>query len=151
MACNCDVIADEVSPQIAVDLYEQQPCPQTSYKELSKELLRILFTRCDRSTLIGAGYASNGVSGRTIPNVAGTLLFYPEHQRIIPESGIVVSVYADKDKQHLSKKQEFSEGIIPMLEESFAFISTLLGTHYERKGLIKHPRKSRFSQIGSSS
>ena len=119
--------------------YEQQPCPQISYEELSKELLGILFTRCDQSILIGAGYGSNEVSGRTISNVAGTLLFYPEHQRIIPESGIVVSVYAGEDKQHLMKKQEFSGGIIPMLEESFAFVSTLLGTHDERQGLIKHP------------
>lgn len=119
--------------------YEQQPCPQISYDELSKELLGNLFTRLDQSVLIGAGYASNEVSGKTIPNVAGTLLFYPDHHKIIPESRIVVSVYADENKRHLIKKEEFSGGIIPMLEQAFAFLSTLLGTKYEREGLKKSP------------
>ncbi|MDY0289511.1 MAG: ATP-binding protein [Sphaerochaeta sp.] len=119
--------------------YEQQPCPQISYEELSKELLGTLFSRYDQAILIGAGYGSNEVSGRTIPNVAGTLLFYPEHQKIIPESGVVVSVYATKDKRQLIKKEEFSGGIMPMLEAAYTFLSTLLGTHYEREGLIKAP------------
>lgn len=119
--------------------YEQQPCPQISYEQLSKELLGILFTRYDQATLIGAGYASNEVSGRTIPNVAGTLLFYPEHQKIVAESGIVVSLYADNDKRHLIKKEEFSGGIIPMLEQAFSFLSSLLGLHYELEGLVKRP------------
>lgn len=119
--------------------YEQQPCPQISYEQLSKELLGILFTRYDQATLIGAGYASNEVSGRTIPNVAGTLLFYPEHQKIVAESGIVVSLYADNDKRHLIKIEEFSGGIIPMLEQAFSFLSSLLGSHYELEGLVKRP------------
>ncbi len=119
--------------------YEQHPCPQLSYEDLSKELLGTLFARYDQSILIGAGYASNEVSGRTIPNVAGTLLFYPEHRKIIPESGIVVSVYADGDKRHLSKKEEFSGGIMPMLEQAFSYLSNLLGSHYERDGLVKRP------------
>ena len=119
--------------------YEQQPCPQISYEDLSKELLGKLFTSYDQSILIGAGYGSTDVSGRTIPNVAGTLLFYPEHQRIIPESGIVVSVYAGTDKKQLMKKEDFSGGLIPMLEHSYACILTLLGTQYERVGLIKQP------------
>jgi len=120
--------------------YEQQPCPQISYEHLSKELLGILFTRYDQATLIGAGYASNEVTGRTIPNVAGTLLFYPEHQRIVPESGIVISVYADEDKRHLIKKEDFTGGLIPMLETSpFHFLSSLLGSHYELEGLVKRP------------
>jgi ATP-dependent DNA helicase RecG len=119
--------------------YEQQPCPQISYEDLSKGLLGTLFTSYDQSILIGAGYGSTDVSGRTIPNVAGTLLFYPEHQRIIPESGIVVSAYAGTDKKQLMKKEDFSGGIIPMLEQSYTFISNLLGTQYEREGLVKQP------------
>jgi len=119
--------------------YEQQPCLGISYENLSKELLGVVFTSYDQSILIGTGYGSTDVSGRTIPNVAGTLLFYPEHQRIIPESGIVVSVYAGTDKKQLMKKEDFSGGIIPMLEHSYTFILTLLGTQYEREGLIKLP------------
>jgi ATP-dependent DNA helicase RecG len=119
--------------------YEQQPCPQISYEDLSKELLLNLFTKSDKSLFIGAGYASSDVSGRVIPNVAGTLLFYPDHQKIIPESGVVVSVYAGGDKRHLIKKEEFSGGIIPMLEQVYSFLLTLLGTNYEREGLIKSP------------
>lgn len=119
--------------------FEQQPCFSISYENLSKELLGAVFASFDQSILIGAGYGSTDVSGRTIPNVAGTLLFYPEHQRIIPESIIVVSVYAGTDKKQLIKKEDFSGGIIPMLEHSFAYISTLLGTQYERDGLIKQP------------
>lgn len=119
--------------------FEEQPCPQVPYEQLSPQLLAILFTGYDRSTLIGAGYALNEVSGRTIANVAGTLLFYPDHQKIIAESGVVVSVYADEGKQHLIKKEEFSGGIIPMLEQAYAFLSAQLGTHYQQDGLIKQP------------
>ena len=119
--------------------YEQQPCPQITYDDLSKDLLGNLFTRYDQSVLIGTGYASNDVSGRVIPNVAGTLLFCSAHQKIIPESQISVSVYADEDKRHLIKKEEFSGGIILMLEQTYAFLSNLLGTKYEREGLIKAP------------
>ncbi len=119
--------------------YEQRLCFGLSYENLSKELLGVVFTSYDQSILIGKGYGSTDVSGRTIPNVAGTLLFYPEHQRIIPESSIVVSVYAGTDKKQLMKKEDFSGGIIPMLEHSYTFIITLLGTQYEREGLIKQP------------
>ncbi|MDD3997875.1 MAG: ATP-binding protein [Sphaerochaetaceae bacterium] len=66
-------------------------------------------------------------------------MFYSAHQKIIPESQISVSVYADEDKRHLIKKEEFSGGIIPMLEQTYAFLSNLLGTKYEREGLIKAP------------
>ncbi len=120
--------------------FEQNPCPEISYDDLSKELLGLLFSRYDPSILIGAGYAATEVSGRTIPNVAGTLLFYPEHQKIVPESGISISAYADEGKLHLLKKEEFGGGLIPMLEQSFTYLSMLLGTEYERDGLIKRPQ-----------
>lgn len=119
--------------------YEQQPCPEISYEDLSKDLLGNLFTNYDQSILIGAGYALAEVSGRTIPNVAGTLLFYPNHQKIIAESGIAVSVYADDDKRYLIKKEDFSGGLIPMVEQVYAFIMSLLGSHYELDGLVKRP------------
>lgn len=119
--------------------YEQQPCPEISYEDLSKDLLGNLFTNYDQSILFGAGYALAEVSGRTIPNVAGTLLFYPNHQKIIAESGIAVSVYADDDKRYLIKKEDFSGGLIPMVEQVYAFIMSLLGSHYELDGLVKRP------------
>lgn len=119
--------------------YEQQPCPEISYEDLSKDLLGNLFTDYDQSILFGAGYALAEVSGRTIPNVAGTLLFYPNHQKIIAESGIAVSVYADDDKRYLIKKEDFSGGLIPMVEQVYAFIMSLLGSHYELDGLVKRP------------
>lgn len=119
--------------------YEQQPCPQISYEELSDELLALVFARKERSIFIESGYGSNDVSGRTIPNVAGVLLFYPDHPKIVPESELIISVYAGRDKQHLMKETVFSGGLIPILESSFAFLSTLLGTKYEREGLVKRP------------
>lgn len=119
--------------------YEEQPCPQVPYEQLSRELLDAIFVRCDPSILIGAGYAVNEVSGKAVANVAGTLLFYPEHTQVIPESSIVVSAYTDESKQHLIKKEEFTGGIIPMLEQAYAFLSTLLGTHYRQEGLAKQP------------
>ncbi|MCK9548598.1 MAG: putative DNA binding domain-containing protein [Sphaerochaeta sp.] len=119
--------------------YEEQPCPQVSYEQLSKELLDTIFTRCDPSILIGAGYAVNEASGKTVANVAGTLLFYRDHTQVIPESFIVVSAYADESKQHLIKKEEFTGGIIPMLDQTYAFLTTLLGTHYRQEGLAKQP------------
>lgn len=119
--------------------FEQRPCPQISYEQLSKQLMEAVFTTIDQSRLIGAGYALSEVTGRTIPNVAATLLFYPEHQKIVPESGIVISVYADEDKRHLIKKEDFSGGLIPMLEQAFSFLASLLGSHYEREGLVKRP------------
>jgi len=119
--------------------YEQQPCPEISYEDLSKDLLGNLFTNYDQSILFGVGYALAEVSGRTIPNVAGTLLFYPNHQKIIAESGIAVSVYADDDKRYLIKKEDFSGGLIPMVEQVYAFIMSLLGSHYELDGLVKRP------------
>ncbi|NCC64401.1 MAG: hypothetical protein EOM15_07080 [Spirochaetia bacterium] len=119
--------------------YEQQSCVQISYENLSKDLLGNMFTNYDQSILIGTGYASTDVSGRTIPNVAGTLLFYPEHFKIIAESNIVVSVYADDDKRYLIKQEVFSGGLIPMLEQSYAFLMSLLGSHYELDGLVKRP------------
>ena len=97
----------------------------------------MVFTRVDQSIFIGAGYGSSEATGRIIPNVAGALLFYPDHPKIIPESELVVSVYADTDKQHLIRKEEFSGGLIPLLEGSFILLSSLLGTYYERDGLIK--------------
>ncbi|MDD5075816.1 MAG: hypothetical protein PHS18_01880 [Sphaerochaetaceae bacterium] len=51
----------------------------------------------------------------------------------------ILSLYADEDKRHLIKKEGFSSGIITMLEQTYAFLSNLLGTKYERKGLIKAP------------
>jgi len=119
--------------------YEVQPCPQISFEDLSQDLLTSVFSRIDRSILIGSGYASTDVSGRTIANVAGTLLFYPDHQKIIAESNLVVSVFADSHKQQLIKKEEFSGGLIPILEESFQFLSWFLGSQYEREGLVKRP------------
>jgi ATP-dependent DNA helicase RecG len=119
--------------------YEQIEIPLLAYEDLSKELLENIFVSCNRSILINSGYAVNEVSGRTVPNVAGTLLFYPNHQRIIAESHIVVSHYADNEKRQLIKKEEFSGGIIPMLEHSYSFISALLGKQYEQEGLIKRP------------
>ncbi|MPM59501.1 hypothetical protein SDC9_106345 [bioreactor metagenome] len=119
--------------------FERQPCPQISFEELSNDLLSLVFTRVDQSIFIGAGYGSSEVTGRIIPNVAGALLFYPDHPKIIPESELVVSVYADTGKQHLIRKEEFSGGLIPILEGSFILLSSLLGTNYERDGLIKQP------------
>jgi len=119
--------------------YEQQPCVQISYEDLSKDLLGLIFTPCDQTILLGGGYGISEESGRTIPNVAGTLLFYPFHQNIIAESGVEISQYAGKDKQQLIKKELFTGGIIPMLDSAFSYLSTIVGTHYELKGMVKRP------------
>lgn len=37
------------------------------------------------------------------------------------------------------KKEEFSGGIIPMLEQAFSLLSSVLGSHYELEGLVKRP------------
>ena len=119
--------------------YEQQPCPQISYEDLSEDLLGLIFTRCDPNILIGAGYGISNVSGRTIANVAGTLLFYQSHQKIIAESGLEISVYAGCDKQQLIKKELFTGGLIVILDSAFSYLSDLLGIHYVLEGMVKRP------------
>lgn len=119
--------------------YEQQPCPQIRFEDLSRDLLADLFVRVDPSVLIGTGYALPDTNGRTIPTVAGTLLFYHDHQNIIAESGITISSYTDESKRQLIQKQEFSGGIIGMLEQAFSYLQTLLATRYGRDGLVQKP------------
>lgn len=119
--------------------YEQTPCPGVSIQDLSADLLQDLFLRADPSILIGSGYGTVDTAGRVITNVAGALLFYSEHKRVVPESSVVVSQYAGTDKRDLIRKEEFTGGLIPILEHSFALLSSLLGTRYGREGLLYRP------------
>jgi ATP-dependent DNA helicase RecG len=119
--------------------FEQEPCGQISYSDLSQQLLRQLFPSINESVLIGSGYGVTEVSGRVVPNVAGTLLFYPAHREIIPESVLTVAVYAGKDKENLIKTETFHGGLVDLLEAAYTYIKEMLGTHYELTGLIKKP------------
>jgi ATP-dependent DNA helicase RecG len=119
--------------------FEQSPCPRISYADLSSDLLAIIFKECNETILIGAGLGVTEVSGRTIPNVAGALLFYPTHHEIVPESIITVAHYAGADKQNLIRSDSFSGGLYSALEASYTYLIQRLGKTYELSGLAKKP------------
>jgi len=58
------------------------------------------------------------------------------------EEGIPAESEISQTVQHclnVSDNEEFSGGIIPMLEQAYAFLSVQLGTYYQQDGLIKQP------------
>ena len=136
-----DYAVEEFSRKKIGKRFEQNPCPGISFPDLSSDLLKIIFSECNETLLIGAGFAKTEVTGRTIPNVAGTLLFYPRHDEIVPESVITVSHYAGKDKRNLIRSESFGGGLHPALDASYTYLVQRLGKNYELSGLIKKPKE----------
>lgn len=119
--------------------FEETFCPQITYEDLSPELLALIFPGLDAQRLIGSALATYDTAGHIIPNVASVLLFYPNHHSIIAESTVVVSWYAGEDTRQLIKTMEFSGGLIPMIEQAYQYLLSILGSNYEMDGLVKKP------------
>ncbi len=113
---------EEFSRQKVGTRFELSPCPRMSYSDLSSELLDIIFTKHNETLLIGAGFGVTEVSGRAIPNVAGTLLFYPRHQDIVPESIITIALYTGMNTRKLILSESFSGGLPPAFATSYAYL-----------------------------
>ena len=131
---------EEFTRQKTGTRFELTPCSQISYSDLSPELLNVIIKGHNEQLLIGSGFGMTEISGRTIPNVSGTLLFYPRHQEVIPESVIAVAQYAGKDKKNLIKSEIFVGGLHRQLEASYAYIIEILGKNYELSDLVKTPK-----------
>lgn len=131
---------DEFSRMKMGTRFEQNPCAEISYSDLSSDLLSIIFKESNETILIGAGFGMSEVSGRTIPNVAGVLLFYSRHQDIVPESIITVAHYAGRDKQNLIKSESFQGGLHRSLETSYSYLTEIIGRDFELSGLKRVPK-----------
>ena len=121
--------------------FEDTPVPQLTFADLSRELMSNARQEMDEREFIGSGFGLADVTGRPIPSVAGTLLFFPEPSRIVAESTISIVQYAGKDKQHLMKSETFEGGIHRILELAFRYLSALLGRSYQIEGITKVPQE----------
>jgi ATP-dependent DNA helicase RecG len=131
----------ELTRQKTGSRFEETPVPQLTFTDLSADLIHNALQKEDEREFIGSGFGVMDVTGRTIPNIAGTLLFYPKHSRIIPESTVSVVQYAGKDKQNLMKTETFEGGLHRILDSSFDYLSGLLARNYQIKGTTKTPQE----------
>jgi ATP-dependent DNA helicase RecG len=117
--------------------YEQELIPKLSFNDLSKNLLENIFDDCRESTFIGAGYGEVDASGRCVPNVAGTLLFCPEHEKHVPESYVSIAHYAGSKKDDLIKTYLFNGGLHHLLDTAYATLEDIFKTNYVLTGTRK--------------
>lgn len=136
-----DYTVRELSRQKTGVRFEDTPVPQVTFADLCPDLMSNVLRRLDEGEFIGSGFGMADVTGRTIPNIAGALLFYPGHSRVVAESTVSVVQYAGKDKQNLMKSETFDGGIHRLLESSFDYLLGLLGRNYQIEGSTKVPQE----------
>jgi ATP-dependent DNA helicase RecG len=136
-----DYTVQELTREKTGTRFEDTPVPQLTFADLSRDLMSNVLQKMDEREFIGSGFGTVDVAGRTIPNIAGTLLFFPEHKRMVAESTISVVQYAGKDKQNLMKSETLEGGIHRILELSFGYLSALLGRRYQIEGTTKVPQE----------
>ena len=117
--------------------YEQELITQLSFKDLDSNLLKNIFEDSNEATFIGSGYGEIDVSGRCVPNVAGTLLFFPEHEKFVLESYLSIAHYAGTNKDQLIKTYQFSGGLQHSLEAAYATLKEIFKSTYVLEGTIK--------------
>lgn len=134
-----DFALEELTRQKTGRRFEMTPCPGITFSDLSRDLLQKIFTDPGENLFIGAGFGTADVTGRTIPNAAGTLLFYPGHRDIIPESYISIAHYAGRDKQNMIRSESFEGGLHASLETAFVYLMEILGKNYQLNGVVRQP------------
>jgi ATP-dependent DNA helicase RecG len=117
--------------------YEQELIPKLCFDDLNEKLLEKFFDDCNESTFIGAGYGEADVSGRCVPNIAGVLLFVPDHDKYVVESYISIAHYAGTNKDNLIKTHRFKGGLHQLLESAYATLEEIFKTNYVLSGTVK--------------
>jgi ATP-dependent DNA helicase RecG len=117
--------------------YEQELIPKLSFNDLNQNLLDQIIEGCRESTFIGAGYGEIDVSGRCVPNVAGVLLFYSEHEKYVSESYISIAHYAGPNKDKLIKTYRYNGGLHHLLEMAYTTLEEIFKFNYVLTGAVK--------------
>jgi ATP-dependent DNA helicase RecG len=121
--------------------YEQELVPKISFGDLDKEILKSIIGELSENSFIAAGYGEIDVSGRCVPNVAGTLLFYRDHIKQVGESYLTLSHYAGSTKKSLIKTHQFDGGLHHIIEMAYSTLEEMFQMDYVLTGSVKKARQ----------
>jgi ATP-dependent DNA helicase RecG len=111
--------------------YEEKLCHNIQFEMLEPDSLKLIFGNVDPTKYISSGYGTLISRQKICSNVAGVLLFFKEHTKVISESNVTVTQYAGIDNTNIIKRESFSNGLIQQFEASFEYIKEITGRNYK--------------------
>lgn len=132
-----DYAIQDMERQSRKQRFENQVISKLEFSDLNTESINKIIPNPDPQTFSGYGYSNLDISGRSLVNVAGALLFSKEPQKNIAEANTQIAVYAGSDKKDLIRQEIFTQDIIQQLHLAYQFIINSVGTNYRLEGLKK--------------